>query len=155
MLTPASKLDGALRWGAPDFLLDRTMLRYVGLALLVIASQRELSLGEARPDALLQALLLFAMAALLRHLASNRLGYAALMGVALGCAYLTKSFAFVVAFLCILSLAAFRWFWLKHGIKQILPAMLAAFTCFAIVAGRTLPRSPCREAALTSATPAR
>jgi hypothetical protein len=118
-----------------EFLLDRTMLRYVGLALLVIASQRELSLGKIRPDALLQAFLLLAIAALLRHLASNRLRYAAWMGVALGCAYLTKSFAFIFAFLCIFVLAAYCRFWLKHGIKQILPALLIAFTCFAIVAG--------------------
>ena len=51
-----------------NFLLDQTAMRYLGLALLVIASQRELSLGKVRPDALLQALLLFAMAALLTHL---------------------------------------------------------------------------------------
>ena len=92
-----------------SYLLDRTMLRYLGIALLVIASQRELSLGKVRPDALLQALLLFAIAALLTHLANGRLRYAALMGVALGCAYLTKSFAFVFAFLCIIALALFRW----------------------------------------------
>ena len=49
-----------------SYLLDRTMLRYLGVALLVIASQRELSLGKIRPDALLQAFLLLAMAALLR-----------------------------------------------------------------------------------------
>jgi hypothetical protein len=117
------------------YLLDRYALRYLGLALLVVASQRELSLGKVRPDALLQAFLLFAIAALLKHLASNRLRYAAWMGVALGCAYLTKSFAFVFAFLCIFILTVFRWLWLKHGIKQILPAVLSAFTCFAIVAG--------------------
>ena len=29
------------RYGAPSYLLDRTMLRYLGVALLVIASQRE------------------------------------------------------------------------------------------------------------------
>ena len=38
-------------------LLDRYALRYLGVALLVIASQRELSLGKVRPDALLQAFL--------------------------------------------------------------------------------------------------
>ena len=93
-----------LREGAASqragYLLDRYALRYLGLALLVVASQRELSLGKVRPDALLQAFLLLAIAALLRHLASNRLRYVALMGVSLGCAYLTKSFAFVFAFLC-------------------------------------------------------
>ena len=117
------------------YLLDRTMLRYLGLALLVIASQRELSLGKIRPDALMQAFLLFAIAALLTHLANGRLRYAALMGVALGCAYLTKSFAFVFAFLCIIALALFRWIWLRHRAVRIAPAALVAFLCFAVVAG--------------------
>ena len=101
----------------------------------MIASQRELSLGKVRPDALLQAFLLFALAALLRHLATGRLRYAALMGAALGCAYLTKSFAFVVAFLSIAVLAAFRWLWLKHKVARVIPAALVAFVCFAVVAG--------------------
>ena len=116
-------------------LLDRSLLRYLGLALLVIASQRELSLGKVRPDALLQAFLLFALAALLRHLATGRVRYAALMGAALGCAYLTKSFAFVLAFLCIAVLAAFRWLWLKHKLARVIPAALVAFVCFAVIAG--------------------
>jgi len=118
-----------------SYLLDRTMLRYLGVALLVIASQRELSLGKIRPDALLQAFLLLAMAALLRQLATGLLRYAACMGVALGCAYLTKSFAFVFAILCILALLVFRRFWLGHGVKRIVPAGLVAFVCFAVVAG--------------------
>jgi hypothetical protein len=118
-----------------SYLMDRTMLRYLGLSLLVIASQRELSLGKVRPDALLQAFLLFAMAALLAHLATGLLRYAALMGVALGCAYLTKSFAFVFAFLCIVALAVFRWIWMKHKPARIILAALIAFTCFAVVAG--------------------
>ena len=108
------------------YLLDRTTLRYLGLALLVIASQRELSLGKIRPDALMQAFLLFAIAALLTHLASGLLRYAALMGLALGCAYLTKSFAFIFAFLCIFVLAVFRWLWLRHGPTRIIPAALVA-----------------------------
>ena len=118
-----------------SYLLDRTTLRYLGIALLVIASQRELSMGKIRPDALLQAFLLLAIAALFRHLANGRLRYAALMGVALGCAYLTKSFAFVFAFLCILALAVFRWNWLKHSPVRILGASLVALLCFAVVAG--------------------
>jgi multisubunit Na+/H+ antiporter MnhF subunit len=118
-----------------SYLLDRYAMRYLGLALLVIASQRELSLGKVRPDALLQAFLLFALAALLRHLATGRLRYAALMGAALGCAYLTKSFAFVVALLSIAVLAAFRRLWLKHKAARVVPAGLVAFVCFAAVAG--------------------
>ena len=118
-----------------SYLLDRYAMRYLGLALLVIASQRELSLGKVRPDALLQAFLLFALAALLRHLATGRLRYAAQMGAALGCAYLTKSFAFVVALLSIAVLAAFRRLWLKHKAARVIPAALVAFVCFAAVAG--------------------
>jgi hypothetical protein len=117
------------------FLLDRIPLRYLGLALLVIASQRELSLGKVRPDALLQSFLLLALAALLTHLATNRLRYAALMGVALGFAYLTKSFAFLFAFLCIAALTVFRRLWLKHSPTRILPAAILALACFGIIAG--------------------
>jgi hypothetical protein len=110
-------------------------MRYLGLALLLIASQRELSLGKVRPDALLQAFLLFALAALLTHLATARLRYAALMGAALGCAYLTKSFAFVFALLCIALFAVFRWLWMKHSLTRAIPAALVAGVCFGIVAG--------------------
>lgn len=137
------RLRDALRLAAPgesasqrvSYLLDRTTLRYLGLALLVISSQRELSLGKVRPDALLQAFLLFAIAALLTHLATNRLRYAALMGLALGCAYLTKSFAFLFGFICIFALAVFRRLWLRHKPLRILPAAIAALFCFAITAG--------------------
>jgi hypothetical protein len=119
----------------PSYLLNHYPLRYLGIALVVISSQRELSLGKVRPDALLQAFLLLAVAALLTHLATNRLRYAAFLGLALGCAYLTKSFAFVFAFLCILTLAIFRWFWLKHSLTRILAAAALALITFGVVAG--------------------
>jgi hypothetical protein len=121
--------------GSAGYLLDKITLRYLGLALLVIASQRELSMGKVRPDALLQAFLLFAVAALLMHLATNRLRYAALMGVALGCAYLTKSFAFLFAFVCIFALAVFRWLWLRHRPARVVAPALTGLLCFAVVAG--------------------
>ncbi|MCU1248198.1 MAG: hypothetical protein JWQ49_1227 [Edaphobacter sp.] len=117
------------------FVLDRYALRYLGIAILVISSQRELSMGKVRPDALLLAFLLFALAALLKHLATNHLRYAALMGLALGFAYLTKSFAFVFTFLCILALIAFRFVWQRQPIARITAAALLVFLCFSIVAG--------------------
>ena len=132
-LEPAAASESESR--QVSYLLDRTTLRYLGVTLVVIASQRELSLGKIRPDALLQAFLLLALAALLTHLATNRLRYAVLMGLALGCAYLTKSFAFLFAFLCIFILAIFRWLWLKHSPTRILPATLIALATFACVAG--------------------
>jgi Dolichyl-phosphate-mannose-protein mannosyltransferase len=117
------------------FLLDRYTLRYLGIAILVISSQRELSMGKVRPDALLLAFLLFALAALLKHLATNQLRYAALMGVALGLAYLAKSFAFVFTFLCVLALMAFRYFWQRQPIARIAASAVLVFVCFSIVAG--------------------
>src|ERR1700704_4631665 len=117
------------------FLLDRYTLRYLGIAILVISSQRELSMGKVRPDALLLAFLLFGLAALLKHLATNHLRYAALMGLALGLAYLTKSFAFVFTFLCILALIAFRFVWQRQSISRIAASVVLVFVCFSIVAG--------------------
>jgi hypothetical protein len=117
------------------FLLDRYPLRYLGIAILVISSQRELSMGKVRPDALLLAFLLFALAALLRHLATSHLRYAALMGLALGLAYLAKSFAFVFTFLCILAFIAFRYFWQRQSLARIGASALLVFVCFSIVAG--------------------
>ncbi len=117
------------------FLLDRYLLRYLGIAILVISGQRELSLGKVRPDALLQAFLLFALAALLNHLATNHLRYAALMGLALGLAYLTKSFAFLFTFLCVLALIAFRIIWQRSAPTRAVAAGLLVLLCFTIVAG--------------------
>jgi hypothetical protein len=131
----SSRTTDSVERTTEHFLLDGSGLRYLGLALLAIASQRELSLGKVRPDLLLQTLLLFALAALLRHLATGRVRYAALMGAALGCAYLTKSFALVVAVLAIAVLAGFRWLWLKHKPARVIPAALAALVCFAAIAG--------------------
>ncbi|MEI9980884.1 MAG: hypothetical protein WDN23_18145 [Edaphobacter sp.] len=117
------------------FLLDRYTLRYLGIALLVISSQRELSMGKVRPDALLQAFLLFGIAALLRHLATGYLRYAALMGFALGFAYLTKSFAFVFTLICISALVAFRLFWQRHAATRVAAASVLVLIGFSIVAG--------------------
>jgi hypothetical protein len=121
--------------GATHFLLGRYGLRYIGVGLLLIATQRELSMGKVRPDGLLQALLLFALAALLRHFATNHLRYAALMGFALGLAYLTKSFAFLFTLLCIAALVVFRLIWQRHAPARIAAAALLAIVCFSIVAG--------------------
>jgi hypothetical protein len=117
------------------FLLDRYPLRYIALGLLLVAAQRELSMGKIRPDALLHALLLFALAALLRHLTTGQLRYAALLGITLGLAYLTKSFAFPFTLLCIAALVAFRLFWQKQSPARTTSAALLALACFSLVAG--------------------
>jgi hypothetical protein len=102
VLTPTVVLET----GEP--LLSLHALRFLGLGLLVIAVQRELSMGKVRPDALLQALMLAGLAALMAVLTTETtaatLGCAALMGVFFGLAYLTKSFAFAVGLLSLLVL---------------------------------------------------
>ena len=121
--------------GIQSFLLDQTVMRYLGLALLVIASQRELSLGRVRPDALLQALIFFGLTALLTYLRTSLIRYAALMGLVFGFAYLTKSFAFVLTLLSILALAVFRWIYQRQPIFRGIAPAVVTLVCFALIAG--------------------
>jgi lipoprotein signal peptidase len=117
------------------FLLTHYPLRYIGLALLVIASQRELSIGKVRPDALLQALLLLGFSGLLTWLATDRLRYTALAGISFGLAFLTKSFAFPVTLICVALLVGFAWLWQRRKPARIALAGVLVLICFGAVAG--------------------
>jgi len=121
-------------------LLSLDGMRLLGLGLLVIASQRELSMGKVRPDALLSALLITAFAMLMESLAAEKFSRAAfffapLMGAAFGLAYLTKSFAFVIAFLAFILLFAFQHWLRRRTLWQSAVTGALAFLAFAIVAG--------------------
>jgi 4-amino-4-deoxy-L-arabinose transferase-like glycosyltransferase len=116
-------------------LLSRKALSFLGVALLVIASQRELSMGTIRPDALLQALMLLAFAMLLQALATESLIYAPLMGLFFGLAYLTKSFAFVVALLSIGVMALFQRWLQRRKLAPVAIGGTLALLVFAAVAG--------------------
>ena len=117
------------------FLFNRYPMRYLGIALVVLAAQREFSMGKIRPDALFQTLLLFAAAALLRHLATGRLCEAALLGLTLALAYLAKSVAVPLALFCLVLLAAARLFWFKHPPARVVLAVLLTLGCFTALAG--------------------
>ena len=137
-------------------LLGLNALRLLGVGLVVIASQRELSMAQARPDALLQALMLAAFAMLLQSLATESLIFTPLLGFFFGLAYLAKSFAFVVALLTI-------------AVMMLFQALLQRRRPGLVIAGgalwrwwssrrfqdRTSLRSPDRSTASTLATPAR
>ncbi|MGA7156945.1 MAG: hypothetical protein WBY53_08875, partial [Acidobacteriaceae bacterium] len=110
-------------------------LRLLGVALVVIASQRELSMAAVRPDALLQALMLAAFAMMLQSFVSESLLYPPLMGLLLGLAYLTKSFAFVVAFLTIAVMMIFQSWVQRRKPARVITAGALAFIVFAAVAG--------------------
>ena len=123
------------RMSTAPALLSLNALRLLGVALLTIASQRELSLGKVRPDGLLQALILAGLAMLLQTLATNCLIFAPLIGLFFGLAYLTKSFAFLVALLSIAALSLFMWLVQHRSIARAALTGLLAFVAFAAVAG--------------------
>ncbi len=116
-------------------LLGLNALRLLGVALVVIASQRELSMGKIRPDLLLQTLMLAAFAMLLQSFATESLIFAPLMGLFFGLAYLTKSFAFVVALLTIALMVLFQAWLQRRKPVRVVAAAALALVVFAAVAG--------------------
>jgi hypothetical protein len=124
--------DQDARWSP---LLGLNAMRLLGLGLLVIASQRELSMGKVRPDALLQALMLAGFAMLLRALATESLVFAPLLGMFLGFAYLTKSFAFLVALLAIAMMLVFQWWVQGRRPGRVLTGGALALMVFGVIAG--------------------
>ena len=81
-----------------DFTVSPGAIHLLGLALLVLSMGRELPIAAPRADTLLLAFLLLAGGCLLRILEGADLLLYAGLGVALGLAYLTKSFAFLPSF---------------------------------------------------------
>ncbi|HTV09171.1 MAG TPA: hypothetical protein VMD97_09035 [Candidatus Aquilonibacter sp.] len=116
-------------------LVSRSALTFLGLALVVIAAQRELAIGFVRPDALLQALMLLAFAMLMQSFATESLVYAPLMGLFFGLAYLTKSFAFVVALLSIAVMFVFQLWLQRRALVRVLANTVFALLVFGAVAG--------------------
>jgi hypothetical protein len=80
---------------ASSLAISAPALQLAALALMFYSFQRELSLGAVRSDSLLLFFLLLAAGLLLRIQAGGRFLLYPLLGLALGCAYLTKSFAFI------------------------------------------------------------
>jgi hypothetical protein len=116
-------------------LLGMDALQLLGVALLVIATERELSMATIRPDALLQALMLAAFAMLLRSFASESLLYAPLMGFFFGLAYLAKSFAFVVALITIALMVVFQAWVQRRKLAHVIAGGALALVVFTAVAG--------------------
>ncbi len=116
-------------------LLGMDALQLLGVALLVIATERELSMATIRPDALLQALMLAAFAMLLRSFASESLVYAPLMGFFFGLAYLTKSFAFLIALITIALMMVFQAWVQRRKPARVIAGGALAFVVFAAIAG--------------------
>jgi hypothetical protein len=133
--TPASDAGDLPPFGNVSLLLNKEALQLLGVGLLVIATGRELSMATIRPDALLQALMLAAFAMLLQSFASESLLYAPLIGLFFGLAYLTKSFAFLVALLTIALMMLFQAWVQRRRPARVIAAGALAFLVFAAVAG--------------------
>ena len=122
-----------------DALLSGDALALLGVSLLVIAMQRELTLGKVRTDGLLQALILLALAMLLEALAAETsagsIAFASMMGLSLGLAYLTKSFAFPLALICVAVLVLFGAFAQKRSLTRCVVQGAAGFFVFGLIAG--------------------
>ena len=114
-------------------------LHLLGLALLVFSLGRELPVGTPRSDTLLLAFLLLAMGLLLRLHTGGRMWLYPALGLSLGCAYLTKSFAFLPSAALILALLGWSLWRLKspHSSKRFQPLAGAALVLavFALTAG--------------------
>jgi hypothetical protein len=132
---PESDANEPLLFGNVGTLLNKEALQLLGVGLLVIATGRELSMATIRPDALLQALMLAAFAMLLQSFASESLLYAPAMGFFFGLAYLTKSFAFLIALLTIALMMAFQAWVQKRKPARVITAGALAFIVFAAIAG--------------------
>lgn len=121
--------------GSAPMVLSLNALRLLGVGLLVIAGQRELTLNRVGPDGLLQALILAGLAMLLQALATDGLIFAPLMGMFFGLAYLTKSFAFLLALLAIVVLVGFQRLVQKRTLMRSGTSGMLALLVFAAVAG--------------------
>jgi 4-amino-4-deoxy-L-arabinose transferase-like glycosyltransferase len=122
--------------GAPTLpALSSNALLLASLALLFYSFQRELSIGAVRSDSLLLLCFFFAASFLLRLQSGGRFVYYPLLGLALGIAYLTKSFAFLPSGILLFALFVFALTRKSPQRGRILAGALVAGFVFAAVAG--------------------
>ncbi len=126
-------------------------MQFVSLALLFFSFQRELSLGKVRSDALLLVFFLLAGGMYFRLQRGAAFGWFPLLGVTLGLAYLTKSFAFLPTVALLGGTATYgllrqrrseRW-------RTVLGAVVAML-CFLAVAGPYIAAISKRQGHLTT-----
>ena len=111
-------------------------MQLVALALLFFSFQRELSLGKVRSDALLLVFFLLAGGMFFRVQRGAAFGWFPLLGVTLGLAYLTKSFAFLPTFVLLVGTALYGLL-RQHNRerRRTLAGAVVAGLCFLVVAG--------------------
>jgi len=115
--------------------LSPNALALASLALLFFSFQRELNLGAVRADALLLFFFLLAGGILLRLQSTGRLLYYPLLGLVLGLAYLTKSFAFLPSAALLAGIFIFGLRRPAGARRAIVTGALLAGLTFAAIAG--------------------
>lgn len=134
-LTALDQLRAKMNFTNVKPLLSLNAMRLLGLSMVVIVSQRELSMGKVRTDSLLMTLMLAAFTMLMKALAKESLVFAPLMGLFFGLAYLTKSFAFLVALLSIVVMMLFQAWIQRRSLGRVMVSGALALAVFAAVAG--------------------
>jgi hypothetical protein len=124
---------------AGEALLSADGLALIGVSMLVVAAMRELQMAKVGPDGLLQALILLGLAMLMETLAAesvrSALVYAPLMGLFFGLAYLTKSFAFLLALISVATMVVFAWRVQRRTLTRAVGFGVAALVVFGVIAG--------------------
>ena len=132
-------LVGLQRRFIPNGLADAAMsplaLRYAAVGLLFFSFERELLLGFFRSDPLLLLFFLLAAGLLLRIQTGCGLGLYPALGLTLGLAYLTKSFAFLPSTLLFLGLLLFGLTRKAEARTRIVTGAILAGACFLALAG--------------------
>ncbi len=121
--------------GLEDAAMSPLALRYAAIGILFCSFERELRIGFIRSDSLLLLLLLLAAGLVLRlEVRATLLRYAAL-GLTLGLAYLTKSFAFLPSAFLLLGMLIFGA--TRKGLprRSITLGAILAGSVFVLIAG--------------------
>ena len=121
--------------GLADAALSPLALRYAAAGLLFFSFERELRLGFIRSDPLLLIFLLLAAGLLLRIQTAHSFPRYAALGLTLGLAYLTKSFAFLPSALLFLGIFLFGLTRKAELRTRILSGSVLAGACFLALAG--------------------
>lgn len=115
--------------------LSPAALQFAALAILLCSFERELNLGAVRSDALVLFFLLLAAAFLLRLQSGGRFYFYPLLGLALGLAYLTRSFAFLPSVVLLAALFVYGLTRPPPRRAPILAGAILASMLFAAVSG--------------------
>ena len=115
--------------------LSNGALHLLGLALLTVSMGRELPIAAPRADTLLLVWFLVAGGLIVRLLAGAGLFAFALLGLSLGCAYLTKSFAFLPTLALLIGSCVFGLFKTGPPRPRWIAGTALAALLFAVIAG--------------------